>query len=386
MSQPGSRIEVLDGFRAMAILLVVGFHYGVRWTPPWNADLYPYGDVFADSFVLRYGWAAVELFFMMSGFVILLTLERCDSVVDFFRKRIARLWPALVLCAALTSLMLLAWGPPTWRKDPISFLLSILFIDPDLVQPLVPNRDIGWIDGAYWTLAVEMRFYLLAGLAFLAGRKRFLPVWLGLQALSFVFAAPMFKHGDAFWLPRTLLMPIYLPYFTLGICFFEVFRAKAWPPLPSFGALASVVMIAINAGLWGAFAGKGAVLPVLAINGLWILLFLLFVTDSPLLRPFTFKPLARIGESSYSLFLLHEAAGIALMNALDALGLPPLLNLALVLVTMIGASMLIFHFIEEPSRNRILGWSKGLALAARQRAPWLAYGQRLTEPKAVSIG
>lgn len=383
MSQPASRIEVLDGFRAMAILLVVGFHYGVRWTAPWSTNLYPYGDAFAGSFVLRYGWAAVELFFMMSGFVILLTLERCDSFLDFFRKRIARLWPALVLCATLTSVMLLAWGPAEWRKDPLSFLLSILFIDPDVFQPLVPGTDIGWIDGAYWTLAVEMRFYLLAGLVFLAGRERFLAAWLGLQVVSFLFGMPQINRSPELWLPRVLLMPVYLPYFTLGICFFEIFRSKAWRLLPSAGAALSVAMIAVNAGLWGAFAGKGDTVAVLAVNALWIGLFVLFVIGSPLLAPFAFRPLARIGESSYSLFLLHEAAGIALMNALAGLGLPPLVILAVVLVVMIGASMAIFHFVEEPSKTRLLAWSKGPAQALRRRAPWLAYGERLTEPKAV---
>ena len=374
---------MLDGFRAMAILLVIGFHYGVRWTTPWSANLYPHGDLFAGAFVLRYGWAAVELFFMMSGFVILLTLERCEGVVDFFRKRIARLWPALVLCAAITTAMLAAFGPHSWLKDPLSFVLSVMFVDPDLVQRFVPGVDVGWIDGAYWTLAVEMRFYLLAALVFLVGRRRFLAAWLWLQLVGFLFGVPGLKELHALWLPRALLMPVYLPYFTLGICFFEVFRDKAWRPLPSAGVAMSIVMVGVNAGLWGAFASRGETGPVLAINAAWIVLFWLFVIGSPLVRPFAFRPLARIGEASYALFLLHEAAGIALMNALDAAGLHPLANLALVTAVMIGASMLIFRFVEEPAKGWILNAAKGLSHAVSLRAPWLNYVPPLTRPQSV---
>ncbi len=383
MAAPVSRIGVLDGFRTMAIFLVVGFHYGVRWTQPWSANLYPHGDRFAGSFILQYGWAAVELFFMMSGFVILLTLERCESLPDFLRKRVARLWPALVLCAVITTLSLHAFGPHEWSKDPLSFLLSILFIDPDVFQPLVHGRDIGWIDGAYWTLAVEMRFYILAGAVFLAGRKRFLAAWLGVQLLSFVLGSPWLASSHALYWPRTVLMPVYLPYFTLGICFFEVFRAKAWPRLPTGGAIASILMILVNAGLWGAFKARGETLPVLAINAAWIALFWLFVIDSPLVRVFALKPFAQLGESSYSLFLLHEAAGIALMNALTAIGSPPLVTLAVVLATMVGASMLIFHYVEEPAKGWLLRRSKGPMTAAAKRMPWLNYAPPLTQPQPV---
>ena len=383
MTSPASRIGVLDGFRTMAIFLVVGFHYGVRWTQPMSGNLYPHGDRFAGSLVLQYGWAAVELFFMMSGFVILLTLERCDSLPDFLRKRVARLWPALVLCAAITTLTLGAFGPREWLRDPLSFALSILFIDPEVFQPLVHNRDIGWIDGAYWTLAVEMRFYLLAGAVFLAGRRRFLAAWLGLQLVSFLIGSPWLAGVPQLYWPRTVLMPVYLPYFTLGICFFEVFRAKAWRLLPTAGVLAATGMILINAGLWGAFKGRGETVPVLIVNALWIGLFWLFVIDSPLVRPFALKPFARLGESSYSLFLLHEAAGIALMNALTALGSPPLATLAVVVVVMVGASMLIFRFVEEPAKDWLLSRSKGLSARASKRMPWLNYAPPLTQPQPV---
>ena len=379
------RIDVLDGFRAVAIMLVVGFHYGVRWAPPWSQTIYyPYGATFAGNLVFQYGWLAVELFFMMSGFVILLTLERCDSFVDFFRKRIARLLPALVLCASITAIALWIFGPAEWKTDPVSFVLSILFIDPDVFQPLLPSMDLGWVDGAYWTLAVEFRFYALVGLLFLLGRRSILPAWLVLQLISFPLGAPMFKGVHELKLAKDILMPAYLPYFTLGICAFEIWRRKAWKGLPLAGAAMATAMILVNAGVWDAFVGRhGTHFGLVLVNLVWIGLFALFLTGSPLLRPFAWKPLARLGEASYSLFLLHEAAGIAFMRALDRLGVPPLVNLVLVTLAITGVSQLIFHLVETPARNWLLKVTGGVVERAGARAPWLNYVRGLTQPKAV---
>ena len=382
-ARPGSRLAVLDGYRAVAILLVLGFHYGVRWAPPWSKDVYlPYHGLFAHLWPLKYGRSHACFFFILSGFVILLTLERCSNLVDFWRKRLARLWPALILCAGLTTLALALWGPAEWRKDPLSFLLSILMTDPDLFQKLVPNIDVDWIDGAYWTLAAEARFYIWVGLIFLLPRRVFLPAWLGLQLLSACLAPPAMDAVKALVPARMVLMPDYMPYFTLGICLFEIFRSGRWSGLPVYGALFGVLMIGLNAAGWSSFAfedPKGR----LVVNAFWIGMSVLFVLKSPLVRPLAWAPLAKLGEASYALFLLHEAAGISLMGMLDRLGVHPLVNLALVVAGMIGMSLLIHRFVEEPARKLILGWTNGLVAQVSRRAPWLNYPRPLTQPRAV---
>ena len=138
--QPPVRIQVLDGFRAVAILLVIGFHWFVRWAPPWsNTGTQPWGDVLADVWILQYGRSHACFFFILSGFVILLTLERCRSFPDFFRKRVARLWPTLVVCALLTTAILYAVGKSEWTRGPASIVLSTLMIDPAVFKPCSPT-------------------------------------------------------------------------------------------------------------------------------------------------------------------------------------------------------------------------------------------------------
>jgi peptidoglycan/LPS O-acetylase OafA/YrhL len=381
--KPASRLAVLDGFRAVAIMLVVGFHYGVRWAPPWTRDAswLPYGEMFTGVWLLKYGRSHACFFFILSGFVILLTLERCAGVADFWRKRLARLWPGLIVCASLTTLALLVWGPRQWLKDPVSFVLSVLMIDPAVLQQHFPDTKLGWIDGAYWTLAVEARFYILVSALFLLPGRAFLPAWLGLQAASFALAWPLL-HAQRDAKPvYELLLPIYLPYFTLGICLFEIYRSKRWSGLPALGALAAAAMIAVNALWWTRFPHEDP-LGRFAVNAGWIALFLLFVADSPLLRPLAFKPLAQLGEASYALFLLHEAAGMALTFALAGLGFPPLLNLAAVVAVMIAASLAIYHLIEQPARLSLLNAFKPLSDWVSARAPWLDYRPSVPQPQS----
>ena len=88
------RISYLDGHRGIAILLVLLYHAFSRWT-----ELVPYGNDFADFPLFRFGYLGVELFFLISGFVILMTLEKFNSFTEFMYHRWLRLFPAMLICS-----------------------------------------------------------------------------------------------------------------------------------------------------------------------------------------------------------------------------------------------------------------------------------------------
>ena len=119
------RIGILDGYRALAIGMVVLYHYFARWTPPDHAaNLYPYGPVLRDAF--SFGYLGVNFFFIISGFVIGMTLERCKTPGEFFVRRFARLWPAMLACSIITfaGLSLVPAAPfPARAADPVPGLL-----------------------------------------------------------------------------------------------------------------------------------------------------------------------------------------------------------------------------------------------------------------------
>ena len=116
-----NRIAALDGLRCFAIVGVLLFHYYGRWTPPASpVNFYPYGGLLAGFAPVRYGFYGVNLFFVISGFVISLTLRRCTGFWDFAMRRAARLWPSMALCAGLTFAVLSIRPAASPSRRPIS--------------------------------------------------------------------------------------------------------------------------------------------------------------------------------------------------------------------------------------------------------------------------
>lgn len=123
------RIQFLDGLRGIAILTVVLWHaYGSTY-----ADYLPYGCKYCVPVQLF--WVGVQLFFMISGFVILMTLEKCSSVLEFAVRRWFRLFPAMLVA----SILILAFDRafaigPYANRSLINLLPGILFIDPSIIH------------------------------------------------------------------------------------------------------------------------------------------------------------------------------------------------------------------------------------------------------------
>ena len=91
---PERKIGAIDSFRAISIISVLIYHL----TNPWVTK-YPHKDFFLHIF--KYGYLGVNFFFMISGFVICLTLENTPNILVFYRNRFARLFPAMLLCTIL---------------------------------------------------------------------------------------------------------------------------------------------------------------------------------------------------------------------------------------------------------------------------------------------
>ena len=136
------RLGVLDGYRGLAILLVLGFHYCSRWTPPRAAgNLYPYGDLLRDIPIIRHGYLGVVLFFIISGFVIALTLISSKDWLDFALRRAARLVPSMFLCSIVTFAILALLPVKYFAPTLIDFVPSLSFIEPSVWEKVL-MRDL----------------------------------------------------------------------------------------------------------------------------------------------------------------------------------------------------------------------------------------------------
>lgn len=365
----GPRIAALDGFRAVAILAVLAYHYAVIWCPPYQGhSYYPYGAAFARIPLLNYGWAGVEFFFVISGFVIFFTLQRCSSVIDFLRRRVARLWPAMLFCATITAIAVDKFGPSEWHVNFFSWLSSILFIRPDSFDRSLHTHLI-WVDGSYWTLWVEIRFYALAAAIFLVARHHLRLVVLGLLMSSFLLHWT--GSGKLSTSLKTVLLIEYMPYFLMG-CFFYFRKMDGRWNLYTAGGVALSCAMAIYSGytFWGFRVGNADGFAI--ANFVIVGIFILFTYEHPVLRVFETKFFVSLGEASYSLYLLHQVLGISLMQLLSV-WLPPLASLALTLVIILGVSFGSFLFVEVPGKRLIMRATEPAVRYAFRHAPWLNY-------------
>lgn len=140
------RFRELDGLRGIAASAVVVYHLLGGYDGK-------FPDEPASQWTFHWGAYGVQLFFMISGFVILMSARRAQRPVDFVISRVSRLYPAYWL--AMAGTLLLAWGFGIYaaihRPTVGEALANLTMVQRWL---LVEN-----VDQVYWTLAVEMQFY-----------------------------------------------------------------------------------------------------------------------------------------------------------------------------------------------------------------------------------
>ncbi len=358
--ESSKRIDVLDGLRGVAVMAVIGFHYFSRWTLPLNtANLYPYDAAFASLPYFRFGYLGVHLFFLVSGFVISLTLTRCGTSREFFIRRFARLFPAMVLAASATFAIVQIAPPHFWALKACDFLPSLTFIDPSLYKRLF-GLDCGFIDGAYWSLFIEVRFYVWAALLyFLASRKSFLRnsallmnVAIAVLVLGYVVPSMPVGLGIA----HLLLFPEFAPWLFSGVAFHFI-----WNDRSNLTAWAMVIEGMI-ANVARSLASVGGVEWIFVL-GIYAL-FVAFALHLQALRLFRAHWLTRLGTASYTLYLLHQYIGVTTIATLAAslriTGRTSLLIAFFVAAGLAVSSIAIYDIYEVPARRYITRWGRQL--------------------------
>lgn len=169
----------LDGLRALAILLVLGRH---SLRPFISEDAYrpvvTIGSIDMTPLVLN-GWIGVDLFFVLSGFLIGRQAWRGDSLLRFWFKRVTRILPAYWACLGIVAIRLTIAG--AWPTSGVDFLSHLVMLQDYTGSVFVP---------AFWSLGAEEKFYLLAPLlVFVLVRAR-VRAWQG-AGLLILWLAPI---------------------------------------------------------------------------------------------------------------------------------------------------------------------------------------------------
>lgn len=346
------RSRHLDGLRAIAILFVALYHYAWFWAPIGKGDpLLPYGDLLSGLPLARIGYLGVQLFFIISGCVITLSLVRSRSVSIFAGSRLLRLWPTLLLCGALTFAATSLLGPAELTRSWPEALISLSFVPPSYFDHLGADAGWQWLDGAYWSLWTEVRFYIIAAAIYFTMRPFFLTGWILFATVSaavHLFAVSGLGAADAL---SRLIFAEYQPYFSAGI-------ALAYLASKQEQAAASM-LLAMSWILAVGYTPSPADLPlVLTITFLFAVACL--VVLRPGLVPFLgWRPLATLGQASYSYYLLHQNFGLALLIALPWQGAASVWAMLLVQIALMGLSILILRRFEQPMSRRLKPYLHG---------------------------
>jgi len=308
------RIDYLDGLRGVAILSVVAWHY-----TNWGYErFFPYGTMFSAIPGLDHGWIGVNIFFLISGYVILMTLERCASYREFMARRWLRLFPAMLIASLTIFAISQALGTymPHGRANGVNLLPGLTFLIPTLWQSIL-RVPIDELDGVFWTLYVEMGFYVTFGLLyFRLGWRRGLLALAGIW-LSVLAAAAIATRLDSPPLSQAVEVvqwfgTAYFGWFVSGALFLKAAEERSrWL---FAGAMLAGLTSAFTSGLWQ----PGDLVSCLYLAGC-VLFFAAAQISAALQRMLATRFLLFAGAISYPLYLLHNEIGIGLIAASGAL-------------------------------------------------------------------
>jgi peptidoglycan/LPS O-acetylase OafA/YrhL len=330
-----SRLRGLDSLRGMAALAVVLYHYTFGYTQVVGKHM-PGLDLIATN-----GHFGIYLFFIISGFVILMTLERSAKAADFSVSRFARLWPAYLVCAGLTSLLIVG----------LDFNPNHLTIGDALLNVLMMNKLLGniSIDPSYWTLTYEVLFYASAAVIFF-GLKIKRIEWPCLAWLCLAFVARISSFNQNHQRLGVLLGVDFCHLFVLGMMIYLISQRR------TSRLTMSTAILAFAMTLFGPSYNPGAMKlwEFMLLIGLFTVL--VWLVAERKIRFLNIAPLLFLGEISYSLYLVHQIAGYWVIQRLEAVGWDPDHAIWAAVLCAIVIATGVRRWVEVPAQKAIRGW------------------------------
>ncbi|MFI7384516.1 acyltransferase family protein [Streptomyces sp. NPDC049813] len=348
------RLYALDGLRLIAALMVAAYHYGGRDGEVSHA----WGTSPRTQFPSLHGWFAygclgVQIFFVISGFVICMS-GWGRPLRSFFASRASRLlpsyWVAIVLVTAVFSVPVVVYK----AVSPSDALVNLTMLQ----QPLGADRVLG----VCWTLWAELRFYALFALCVVlpgATRHRvvlFCAVWTLGAALAQATGEPLLTLA---------LMPEYAPFFIGGIGLYLVHRDRR--SMTAWGIVAVSYLIGQHYAvdrLW--HAPNPDFFSYRTSSGIIVVITLGFAAVTAIALGWTSRAnwrwLSVAGALTYPFYLVHEHLGWVSIEVLHRhAGLPSWATFAATIGIMLSLAWLLNRYVEK--------WATPLLRRALNRAP-----------------
>ena len=318
---PGDqRLEAVDCLRGIAVLSVCFSHF-------MDAN----NGISHESLLWKmgtHGWLGVEIFFVISGFIIPYALHRSGFRLSdyprFLIKRMVRLDPPYLVAIGVAIVMgLLATWAPGYRGAPFHCSLPQVLLHFAFLNTFFGYE---WVNDAFWSLAIEFQYYLAVGLLFplLAHRSS----WV--RAVLFAVLG-----GLALAFPNARFVFHWFFLFILGMLAFQ-WHAGLWTRLE--------LMSGLFLGTVGVNFTHGWMIASVCLATALVIAFVRFSS----------RILLFFGSISYSLYLLHGPIGLKVVNVIGrhvsgTWGGLGAISLGLLVSTF--CSVILFRFVERPARR-----------------------------------
>jgi peptidoglycan/LPS O-acetylase OafA/YrhL len=352
---PGElRIAALDGMRGFMTILVLLSHFFAEITNGFPR--------------LGFGWLAVNMFFILSGFLIgRLIIEKKDSgnfFTVFVMRRICRTIPSYMISVLVIFLVLWIFRAEPWARFKTEFpLWSYLTFTQNIFMGAANDVGAYWA-APTWTLALEEQLYVLLPLVFfLAARQYWLPILVAVALAAVVFRGLVFTTGVApIW--GLVILPTRADVLVIGVIAAIVFKdrtidlsrfdlmLRCAPVVLLFSTVALTLIDPVERRLFNIFG------PLLVSVGFACLL-LAMVRGAPEAKRFESRFLCFFGHISYCVYLTHLMV-LGLMHGLILRAKPALGSVDQWLVTLAALFVAVG-----------VGW----ALTTIVEAPLTAYGR-----------
>lgn len=336
------RLYHLDLIRFFAALFVVFYHYCYRGFAKDNYSILQFQSL--ESFS-KYGYLGVELFFMISGFVILMSAKN-SNLVNFCISRFTRLYPAFWFCVLLSASVIALFGEPLFSTNLKQVLINLTMFHEFI--------GVEHVDGVYWSLTIELKFYILIGLLLLFRLIKYIEAF-GWFLLSLALLQIIIPFSEA----NTILKVVYFmcftssnPYFVAGMFFFLMKDSKTTTRyiLPIITAYSLAVYKAFEATVNRNLRYDDAYNVYVVIILITIFFIVMYLISTNKLNRFNKKIFLRFGVLTYPLYLIHQKIGYIIFNNFGTY-LNKWMLLFIVVVIMLGAAYLINIYIEKPLGN-----------------------------------
>jgi len=324
------RIKELDAFRGIAAMAVVLYHYTTRYNQIFSADSF---------FNFSLGWLGVPLFFILSGFVIHLTIDRSFNAKDFLIRRFLRLYPTYWISLLLTLAVMILSG---FMYKYSAFYVSKLDV---LANFTMWHQFFHFkhIDGAYWSLLPELLFYcLMAFILFINKIKSFYwynSILLLIGSIHIFFPIPIIGK---------ILGIHYILLFMIGLCFYRIHQKKA----TKYEHLLIWLNLFVAVFLYQIEQQGNTVQLLFSTFIPIVLIFYLFIFKK-LQFLGKYKLLVFLGNISYALYLVHQNIGYVIIKNLEDINFNRELSICIAILSSIFIAYLITYKIEPPFKKYI---------------------------------